>query len=196
MADLKQLARQIFLETLAAIDIPAAMERKLLREGSLLRCDDAAIALSAFTKFRVVAIGKAAHAMLDGLRSLLPREIAFEGIACAPAPPPQPVQGIDYFAGGHPIPNQQDECGEEARLRSERRPAGGRRATRHQSHARRDGRTGRPGIRAGVWTDLAGPGDHRRRAAHCGGIWNAREAAGGAATMDGSGENAGDPEAG
>jgi len=107
MADLKQLARQIFLETLAAIDIPAAMERKLLREGSLLRCDDAAIALSAFTKFRVVAIGKAAHAMLDGLRSLLPREIAFEGIACAPTPPPQPVQGIDYFAGGHPIPNQQ-----------------------------------------------------------------------------------------
>src|SRR5258708_13033413 len=107
MADLKQLARQIFLETLAAIDIPAAMERKLLREGSLLHCHDAAIALSAFTKFRVVAIGKAAHAMLDGLRSLLPREIAFEGVACAPTPPPQPVQGIDYFAGGHPTPNQQ-----------------------------------------------------------------------------------------
>src|SRR5260370_10633745 len=83
------------------------MERKLLREGSLLRCDDAAIARSAFRKFRVVAIGKGAHAMLDGLRSLLPREIAFEGIACAPTPPPQPVQGIDYFAGGHPIPNQQ-----------------------------------------------------------------------------------------
>src|SRR5216684_7909285 len=41
MADLKQLARQIFLETLAAIDIPAAIERKLLREVSLLRCDDA-----------------------------------------------------------------------------------------------------------------------------------------------------------
>src|SRR5258708_12758753 len=107
MADWKKLARQIFGETLAAIDIPAAMERKLLREGSLLHCHDAAIALSAFTKFRVVAIGKAAHAMLDGLRSVLPREIAFEGVACAPTPPPQPVQGIDYFAGGHPIPNQQ-----------------------------------------------------------------------------------------
>ena len=107
MADLKQLARQIFLETLAAIDIPAAMERKLLRDGSLLRCDDAVIDLRAFTKFRIVAIGKAAHAMLDGLRSLLPRENAFEGIACAPTSSPQPLQGIDYFAGGHPIPNQQ-----------------------------------------------------------------------------------------
>ena len=41
MADLKQLARRIFHETLAAIDIPLAMQRKLVREGSLLRCGDA-----------------------------------------------------------------------------------------------------------------------------------------------------------
>jgi hydroxypyruvate reductase len=107
MADLKQLARQIFQETLAAIDISAAFERKLRREGSLLRCDEALIDLRAFTKFRVVAIGKAAHAMLDGLRSLLPTEILFDGIACAPTPPSRPVRGIAYFAGGHPIPNQQ-----------------------------------------------------------------------------------------
>src|SRR4029077_14212727 len=107
MADLKQLARQIFQDTLAAIDIPAAFERKLLREGSLLRCDEALIDLRTFTKFRVVAIVKAAHAMLDGLRSLLPPEISFDGIASAPTPSPRPVQGITYFAGGHPIPNQQ-----------------------------------------------------------------------------------------
>lgn len=107
MADLKQIARQIFQETLAAIDIPAAMDRKLPREGSLLHCDEALIDLHAFTKFRVVAIGKAAHAMLDGLRSLLPREISVDGVACAPTPPSQPIQGIEYFAGGHPIPNQQ-----------------------------------------------------------------------------------------
>jgi hydroxypyruvate reductase len=106
MADLKQLARQIFQETLAAIDIPAAFERKLLCEGSLLRCDEALIDLRTFTKFRVVAIGKAAHAMLDGLRSLLPPEISFDGVACAPTPPLRPVRGIAYFAGGHPIPNQ------------------------------------------------------------------------------------------
>jgi glycerate 2-kinase len=107
MADLKQIARQIFQETLAAIDIPAAMERKLLREGPLLRCDEALIDLRAFTQLRAVAIGKAAHAMLDGLRSLLPPEISFDGIACAPTPPSRPIQGIKYFAGGHPIPNRQ-----------------------------------------------------------------------------------------
>jgi len=116
MADLKQLARQIFQETLAAIDIPAAFERKLLREGSLLHCDEAVIDLRAFEKFRVVAIGKAAHAMLDGLRSLLPPEISFDGIACAPTPPSRRVQGIGYFAGGHPIPNQQSVEAAEAIL--------------------------------------------------------------------------------
>jgi len=107
MADLKDIARQIFHETLAAIDIPAAMERKVLRDGPLLRCDDATIDLRAFTKVFVVAIGKVAHAMLDGLRSLLPAEIPFDGIASAPTPPSRPVSGIRYFTGGHPLPNSE-----------------------------------------------------------------------------------------
>ena len=57
MADLKQLARRIFHETLAAIDIPLAMQRKLVREGSVLRCGQAAIDLSKSERVRVVAIG-------------------------------------------------------------------------------------------------------------------------------------------
>ena len=36
MAQLKQLARKIFHETLAAIDIPATMQRKLVRKGAVL----------------------------------------------------------------------------------------------------------------------------------------------------------------
>src|SRR6202163_4148418 len=106
MADLKQLARRIFHETLAAIDIPFAMQRKLVREGSLLRCGAAAIDLSQFERVRVVAIGKAAHAMLDGLRACLPRDFSFAGIASAPVRPAKPHSGIQYFIGGHPIPNE------------------------------------------------------------------------------------------
>jgi glycerate 2-kinase len=105
MADLKQLARLIFHETLAAIDIPAVMERKLRIEGSILRCGDVAIDLRRFSKIRVVAIGKAAHAMLDGLRAILPPEAEFEGVASAPMPPERALPGIRYFVGGHPIPN-------------------------------------------------------------------------------------------
>jgi hydroxypyruvate reductase len=106
MADLKQLARRIFHETLAAIDIPLTMQRKLAREKSLLRCGPATIDLSHFAKVRVVAIGKAAHAMLDGLKAILPRDFSFAGIASAPVAPAAPQPGVQYFIGGHPIPNE------------------------------------------------------------------------------------------
>src|ERR1700694_2914281 len=105
MADLKHLARLIFHETLAAIDIPVVMQRKLRVEGSLLHCGATAIELRAFSKIRVVAIGKASHAMLGGLRALLPQDIEFQGVVSAPTPPDRPPPGIQYFVGGHPIPN-------------------------------------------------------------------------------------------
>ena len=105
MSDLKQVARQIFHETLAAIDIPLVMQRKLRPEGSLLHADESILDLSKFKAFRVVAIGKAAHAMLIGLRNLLPDTIEFRGVASAPTPPNPAIAGIEYFLGGHPIPN-------------------------------------------------------------------------------------------
>ena len=105
MSDLKQIAREIFHETLAAIDIPLAMERKLRPQGSRLHCDEAILDLSKFNDFRVVAIGKAAHAMLAGLRALLPNAIEFRGVASAPTLPSGAIPGIEYFLGGHPIPN-------------------------------------------------------------------------------------------
>src|SRR5260370_35480260 len=105
MADLKQLARLIFQETLAAIDISAVMERKLRVEGSMLHCGDIAVQLRDFSQIRVVAIGKAAHAMLGGLRALLPPERAFRGIASAPAPPNHSVPAVQYLVGGNPTPN-------------------------------------------------------------------------------------------
>ncbi len=106
MADLKQLARRIFHETLAAIDIPLTMQRKLVPEGTLLHCGTATIDLATFDRVRVVAIGKAAHAMLDGLKASLPRDFSFAGIASAPVGPVNAHHGFEYFIGGHPIPNE------------------------------------------------------------------------------------------
>ena len=67
MAELKQLARRILHQTLAAIDIPLTMQRKLAAARTVLRCGDAAIDVCQFHKIYVVAIGKAAHAMVEGL---------------------------------------------------------------------------------------------------------------------------------
>jgi glycerate 2-kinase len=107
MADLKQVARQIFQETLAAIDIPATMQRKLRREGTRLLFDGTTVELRNFEKLRVVAIGKAAHAMVDGLAQVLMPFVRFEGVVSAPTPPKKPVAGMKYFVGGHPIPNEE-----------------------------------------------------------------------------------------
>ncbi len=80
MSQLKQLARKIFHEALSAIDIPATMQRKLQRKGTVLMCGGTRIDLRDFEKLRVVAIGKAAHAMVDGLGQVLAPFVRFEGV--------------------------------------------------------------------------------------------------------------------
>ena len=88
MADLKELARRIFHETLAAIDISAAMQRKLWRDGSVLHCgDEIVMDLRAFERVCVIAIGKAAHAMVQGLLPVIPHNLRFQGVVSAPTPP-------------------------------------------------------------------------------------------------------------
>jgi len=106
MADLKQLARRIFHETLAAIDIPATMQRKLRREGTRLHCDGKVFELRNFAKLRVVAIGKAAHLMVSGLAAVLMPFVRFDGVVSAPTAAVKPLPGVKYFVAGHPVPNE------------------------------------------------------------------------------------------
>jgi glycerate 2-kinase len=102
----KQLAREIFRDTLRALDIPRVIELKLTLVGSVLTLDDAAIDLSVFSLIFVVAIGKAAHSMAAGLRSFLPDSYQFKGVVAAPTKPEAPVPGLEYFVAGHPNPNE------------------------------------------------------------------------------------------
>jgi glycerate 2-kinase len=116
MPQLKQLARQIFHETLAAIDIPATMQRKLRRKGTLLVCGEGRIDLRDFEKLRVVAIGKAAHAMVEGLALVLAPFVRMEGVVSAPTAARKPLAGIKYFVAGHPVPNAESWKAAEAIL--------------------------------------------------------------------------------
>jgi len=116
MTELKQIARQIFRETLAAIDIPATMQRKLERHGARLVCGEKTVNLTDFEKLRVVAIGKAAHAMVEGLVAVLTPFVRFEGVVSAPTAARKQVAGLKYFAAGHPIPNEESWKAAEAIL--------------------------------------------------------------------------------
>jgi glycerate 2-kinase len=102
----KQTVREIFRQALSSIDIPSVMERKLVMDGTRLILPDAVIDLACISRFVVVAIGKAAHAMVAGLVSLLPPATSFTGVVAASTKPSAPVPGLEYFVAGHPIPNQ------------------------------------------------------------------------------------------
>ena len=117
MANGKEIARQIFLRTLASIDIPRVMERKLSCEGSRLILPDASVDLSEVTKVCVIAVGKAAHAMVQGLEFVLPQGTTIFGIVVAPVVSERRVAGLEYFVGGHPLPNAESWKSAEAILR-------------------------------------------------------------------------------
>lgn len=113
----KQIAREIFRQTLASIDIPSVMERKLPLDGTRLILPDATIDLARISRVVVVGIGKAVHAMINGFAEILPAEISYTGIVAAPTKPSTPVPGLNYFLAGHPLPNRQSLQAAEAILR-------------------------------------------------------------------------------
>jgi hydroxypyruvate reductase len=106
MSDLKQSALKIFHGTLAGIDIPSAMQRKLGRAGSRIFVNGAPLDLRAFDEIRVVAIGKASVAMARGLAETLAPNFRAEGIVVAPAPDAKPPDPFQMIVGGHPVPNE------------------------------------------------------------------------------------------
>ena len=105
VSDLKQLAREIFYETLAAIDIPLAMRQKLARAGSRIVFDGDSIDLAAFDRIVAIAMGKASAAMARGFAELLAPDFAFEGILVAPQESLVEVRGFRAIGAGHPVPD-------------------------------------------------------------------------------------------
>ena len=105
MADPKQIARHIFQKTLASIDISLAIERRVVRSGDHVQVDDWNCDLRKISDVRVVALGKAAHAMLLGFAQLFP-DLQFTGVVSAPVAPEHPFSDVGYFVGGHPLPNE------------------------------------------------------------------------------------------
>ncbi|MBI3663465.1 MAG: DUF4147 domain-containing protein [Acidobacteria bacterium] len=105
MAELKQIARRIFAETLAAIDIPATMSRKLACIGTRIQCGESGVDLAAYERIVAVAVGKAGYAMASGLCDVLAPDFQVSGILAIPSAPPRELPGFKTFLAGHPVPN-------------------------------------------------------------------------------------------
>ncbi|MFY9730946.1 MAG: DUF4147 domain-containing protein, partial [Candidatus Acidiferrales bacterium] len=103
---MKETALRVFRETLAAINIQAALERKLDCDGKSVRVEGRTIKLADFSEFVAIAIGKAAFPMAEALVNVLPSNCSPEGVLVAPAAPAHILPRWNTFIGGHPIPTE------------------------------------------------------------------------------------------
>jgi glycerate 2-kinase len=106
---LREIARQIFLSTLARVDVTTVMQRKVLYAEGMLRVANAAYVLKKYRRIQVVSVGKAAAPMAEALMQLIrPHLLAgqrMDGIAVGTRVANDP--SIRSFLGGHPTPNEQ-----------------------------------------------------------------------------------------
>lgn len=104
MSDLTQLrlaAHEIFGEALRAVEPATAIKEKLRREDSRLTVCDTDFEMTPFVNVFGVAIGKAAESMSCAIEKVF-GERFLTGILSGP----RRGFGWDYFAGGHPLPNE------------------------------------------------------------------------------------------
>lgn len=115
LASLRSAAREIFESALVSVDAGAAMRRSVRIEGSRLAVVDTTIDLAACQSgVYAFAVGKAAPAMAAALGNVLGKYLT-AGVISGPATAKDQSavarslaqERWQFFAGGHPLPNQQ-----------------------------------------------------------------------------------------
>lgn len=119
-------ATSIFTSALEACSIESAFDHRIRIEGSKLRRCIAGdgppeIDLDSFKRIFLIAIGKAAPAMLDTLLARMDRRRGVRGICCSGQIPGRRNWRIRYFEGGHPLPNESSFAAARAALAMLRR---------------------------------------------------------------------------
>jgi glycerate 2-kinase len=102
-----EAARDIFAYALRSSSVAAAFDHKFHHDS---------MPWSQYRAVYAIAVGKAALPMLDTLRFRLPRELD-GGLCCAPLLPEVRAPRIDYYVGGHPLPNADSFASADAALR-------------------------------------------------------------------------------
>jgi len=101
---MRRSARDIFDYALAECNISRAFARNLAYAQGTLSAAQHRYELHAFSRMAVVSIGKAGHSMAAALFQIIPEPLT--GIVSCPVRPESPVPGLEYFVGGHPLPNE------------------------------------------------------------------------------------------
>ena len=107
---LRDQAREIYLGSLHRVAIRPVLRRKLLAVGSHLRVGTAAYDLDNHRHLLIIAVGKAALPMTEGLLETLAQTLKpthrLEGMVVCPAAPAAPDPRLVYRIGSHPVPDE------------------------------------------------------------------------------------------
>ena len=114
--EMRTLARRIFDRALAESSVARAFERQVECDHGVLRIGDDLYHLNSYSRVFVIAIGKAAHSLVEALQQRAGSR--FEGIVASSVEPASQMRGFRYFQGGHPVPNAESVRAAEAMLKS------------------------------------------------------------------------------
>jgi len=103
-AEMRRQVRAIFDHALAECSIAQAFDRNVDYVHDLLSIGGQTYNLETYSRLVVVSIGKASHSMAEAFEGIVPGRLS--GIVSCPAAPPSRVTGLQYFLGGHPMPNE------------------------------------------------------------------------------------------
>jgi hydroxypyruvate reductase len=101
--EMRAAARTIFDRALQECSIPRAFSRELSYTAGLLSVSGQRYELPAESPAIVVSVGKAGDTMAHALAQIIASQLT--GIVSCPTAPENPVPGLRYFIGGHPMPN-------------------------------------------------------------------------------------------
>ena len=113
---MRQTARAIFQHALVEASIAKGFARHLHSGRGILRICDDLYDLHSYSRVLVVALGKAAHTMVEALSRQVGASL--EGIIASSVQPATQVHGFRYFRGGHPTPNAESIQAASAMLRT------------------------------------------------------------------------------
>ena len=113
---MRDLARQVFLDTIREISIPRVFSEKVEYSRGMLRVEQDLYDLSAYSRVLVIAMGKAANTMVESL--IAQTGPTLEGIVVCPEVPGTQQPGFRYFLGGHPLPTEESMRAARAILKS------------------------------------------------------------------------------
>ena len=115
-AEVRGVAREIFLHALAESSIRKAFDKHIQLDRGILRVGEGLFDLGSFSRIFVVAMGKAAHTMVESLMTQLGAGVT--GIVACSTDPVSQVFGFRYYKGGHPLPNADSVRAADAILKS------------------------------------------------------------------------------